>query len=498
MVRDALGRETVTRSAFYASPDLLAPGVTDFSVEAGFARRNYAIASFGYDGRPALSASWRRGISDRLTLQAHAETAGSLVLVGGGTIFTLGHVGLVSIAGAGSRTRSGTGALVDLGVESRLPSFTISLRTLRTFGDYQDLASWTAVLPPDLPGDRRIFGQPRELDQALISLPLPWSGGSFGASYVYSRREDERSRIVSLSFSQDLGRVSLFASAFRDFEQSGSTGIFLGLSLPLGHGVTATAGGSRSRGAYNGYVELSRQGNHQPGQLGWLVRGAAGERQEAEAILRYGTTFAQVEGGLLRTGGDTSAHLLVEGALTLVGGGVHASQRVDQSFALVEVGAPGVTILHENRPVGTSNRRGQLLVPNLAPFTGNRIALDPAGLPIDAEVASTSATVAPYDRVGVLVDFAVRTGANSALVAFVDPDGAPIELGARVEVEGQTESYVVGYDGEAYLSALAQENIVVVTTPDRARCRARFGYRPSAGGQVRIEAVRCEPLEARR
>ena len=59
VVRDALGRKTVSTAPFYASPQLLADGLTDFSAEIGFARRNYAIVSNDYDRRRSLPR--RRG-----------------------------------------------------------------------------------------------------------------------------------------------------------------------------------------------------------------------------------------------------------------------------------------------------------------------------------------------------------------------------------------------------------------------------------------------------
>src|SRR5690606_34488127 len=66
VVRDALGRETVSHSSFFASSDLLAPGLWDFSAEAGFARRFYGTQSHSYDNRFMGSATARYGLTDRL------------------------------------------------------------------------------------------------------------------------------------------------------------------------------------------------------------------------------------------------------------------------------------------------------------------------------------------------------------------------------------------------------------------------------------------------
>jgi outer membrane usher protein len=494
VLRDVLGRETVSTTAFYASPELLTRGLSDFSAEVGFARRNYATLSNDYDGRPTFTGSYRQGLSKGLTAVAHAEGAGGgLITLGGGATFTLANLALGSVAVSGSRTPGHSGALVDVSLESRMARLSVLLRTQRTFGDYEDLASWTAATTPNLPNERRLYGQPRELDQVSLSMPL-WSGASVGGSYVRLRRADDaRSRLVNLSFTQDLGRLALFASASRDFEVHASTSIFAGISLPLGHGVTASAGATQARGETSGYVEASRQGAQDPGNWGWSVRASEGQQQEAQAIVRYSASFARFEATGLYSDGQGSVTGLMEGAVSLVGGEVHVTPRIDNSFALVEVGAPDVAVMRENHKVGVTDRQGKLLVPDLAPFVTNRISIDPAGLPIDVRVDATETTTSPFSRVPSLVDLKVEQGRGTALVTLVDPQSKPIELGSTVKIEGKDQDFIVGYDGEAYLEDLDSETVLLVTTPDRATCRARFRFAGKPGEQTRIGPTVCEP-----
>lgn len=494
VLRDALGRETVSTTSFYASPELLAVGLTDFSAELGFARRNYATLSNDYDKRLAFSVSARRGITHRLTVLAHGEGAGGgFASLGGGAVFTLGTVALGSVAVSGSRTPAHLGGLIDLSLESRLPRLSILLRTQRTFGDYQDLASWTIATTPDLPSERRIYGQPREVDQASVSMPL-WKGSAAGVSYVRIRRADDaRARLLNLSFTQDLGRLAVFASAARDFEVRGSTAIFAGLSIPLGGGVTASGGATRTGGRTSSYVEASRQGAQAPGAFGWEVRASDGERREAHGILRYSGNFARFEAAGLYAGDGYSATGLMEGAVSLVGGEVHATHRLDDAFALVEVGAPGVTVLRENRAAGVTGKHGKLLVTGLAPFVANRIAIDPAALPVDARVEETETVTTPFNRVPSLVNFAVEAGRGAALAVLVDPQGKPIELGSTVRLQERDQEFVVGYDGETYLDDLDAHNVLIATTPEGEICRAEAPFKARAGEQVRIGPLVCLP-----
>jgi len=67
VVTDSTGRSTDTAVPFFAAPTLLAKGLTDFSADAGFARRNYGLLSADYDRRPLGSAIGRYGATQWLT-----------------------------------------------------------------------------------------------------------------------------------------------------------------------------------------------------------------------------------------------------------------------------------------------------------------------------------------------------------------------------------------------------------------------------------------------
>ncbi len=493
VVRDALGRETVSTAPFYASPQLLAEGLTDFSAEIGFARRSYAIVSNDYDRRLIVSASARRGVSSRSTLQGHAEAGAGLIQFGAGGVVTLRDQALLSVAGAMSRADGRTGGLVDIGFESRHPGFSILLRSMRTIGSYADLASRTASFGPVLAGDRRIFGAPREVDQFSLSLPIATTSASLGISLVNSKTAaGDRYRLASLSSTANVGRLSLFANAVADLSGNRSFGLFVGASLPLGRRASITTGATVSDGRVSGYAEMSRQGAHEPGSWGWSVRVADGRERAGHAILRHTTGFAQFEATGLYAGGTVSGTLQAEGAVALIGGDLHFARRLDQSFAVADAGASGVRVYRENRLVGTTGASGKLLVPDIAPFEPSAISIDPSSLPVDARVGATHAEAVAFTRVPALVAFGVARETDTALVEFVDGAGQLLPLGSVIARPGLPED-VVGYDGAAFLGALGARNDAVVTDPDGRRCRAHFAFAAQPGEQVRIRAD-CTPI----
>ena len=493
VVRDALGRKTVSTAPFYASPQLLADGLTDFSAEIGFARRNYAIVSNDYDRRLIASASARHGVTDRLTLQGHVELGAGLVQLGAGSVVTLRDQALLSLAGAISRSGEGTGGLIDIAIESRRPGISILLRSMRTLGHYADLASRTASFGPVLAGDRRIFGAPREIDQFSLSLPIATTSASIGVSLVNSKTASgDRYRLASLSSTANVGRLSLFANAVADLSGDRNFALFVGASLPFGRRASLTTGATVSDGRVSGYAEVSRQGAHEPGSWGWSVRVADGRERAGHAIVRHTTNFAQFEATGLYVGGNVSGTLQAEGAIALIGGDLYAARRLDQSFAVADAGASGVRVYRENRLVGTTGASGKLLVPDIAPFEPSAISIDPSSLPVDARINSTHAEAVAFTRVPAFVTFGIARETDTALVEFVDGDGRLLPLGSGIARPGLPED-VVGYDGVAFLGALRAQNEAIVTDPDGRRCRARFPFASQPGEQVRIRAV-CAPM----
>ena len=94
----------------------------------------------------------------------------------------------------------------------------------------------------------------------------------------------------------------------------------------------------------------------------------------------------------------------------------------------------------------------------------------------------------------VLVKFGQSTS-SAALVTFVGADGLPLPVGSVIELGQTSDTYIVGYDGQAYLSNLSPNNIASVTEPDGTRCRATFPYRRVAGTQVLIAAAPCVRIQ---
>lgn len=495
VVRDALGRETTSDTPFFASSNLLATGLADYSLEAGYARRFYGTESNDYSSDLVGSGTLRYGVDDWLTVETHAEGGGGLLNGGGGAAFGLGSYGVASLAGSASSYGDRTGFQLAGSVEMEFGDWRLYARSQHTFGDYDDIAAIT--FDPATPEERFRASPPRALNQIALSVPLNFDPSTLNLSFTNVETVDgDRSQLVGLSYSRQINnRVSFFASGFTDLADQGSFGIFAGLSVQLGKDIYGAGSVSSGSDGSAFTADIAKSAGTESGSLGWRLRNSEGTRTHRSATVTYRTETARFEAGAAQHGEHLQATGQVDGAIVFAGGDVFLSNRIDDAFAVVDTGAPGVDVLYENRPFGRSNGRGKLLLPNLRSYEPNRVTIDPTNLPVDAVVAETKSTTIPADRSGTVIRFDVETQAAAALVTLRDEGGSYVEIGSTGRVEDSGEEFFVGYDGQAFLTHLKAHNRVTISRPDGSPCIAEFGFRPKAGEQVTIPDVVCRATQ---
>ena len=520
VIRDLAGHETRSSTPFYASASLLAPGLSSWSVEGGLPRLSYGSTSDAYIELPLGSATLRRGIYDGLTVEAHAEGGAGVANGGVGAVMKTGTIGVAAAAISGSNGGGGTGVQAYVSYETRLLGIDISASSQRTFGTYDDLASATSRLQTieaaGLPNLNGLFAYipltalpssssfayaagiytsaraPIALDRITFSRPMPFDAkASLGASFVHLQdAAGNLSDIVTASYSRSLPyNASIFATVFRDLGTNKSTGVFAGLSMALGDSVSISTGISRGQGGTTATVEAAKSLGTEPGSVGWRVREAEGATTYREASAAYRSSYGTVQADVSQSVSSAAGSLELRGSITTMGGGVFLSNWIDDGFAVVSTGTPGVEVLNENRSAGVTDSKGMLLIPTLRSYQRNKITVDPANLPVDAEIATTREVVAPADRAGVLVKFDVRTDTAAALVTFVTKNGSFVPAGAAGRIAGGAE-FVVGYDGQAFIKNLAAANEAEIEFAG-GQCHANFPFTPRPGEQVQIPAIEC-------
>ncbi|WP_174976269.1 fimbria/pilus outer membrane usher protein [Burkholderia contaminans] len=480
VTRDALGRSVSTSIPLYIDTRLLAPGLASYSVEAGFLRRAYGITSFDYARTPAASGSLRYGISERLTVEAHAEATTGVYNAGAGVLARIGNGGVANASLAVSAQR-GAGAQVGLGYQYVTPRVSIDAQTLRAFGGYGDL------------GAREGIPVSSATDRVTVSFPF-LRAQTLSFSYLGLKYPGiDASRIGSIAYLVNLGMLtSLTVSAFQDFRQRDTRGFFASVSIGLGGNTSVSASAGRQNGESTYAVNASRPPDY-GGGFGWNVQaGTSAALRYGQGQVRYLGRAGEVTLLAQSFGGRGNASVDVTGALVLMDGRLMTARRIDDSFALVSTDTGRVPVLHQNRLIGETNRAGYLLVPDLNAYQNNRVAIDGATLPADARIADTTLDVVPQARSGVLAHFAVSRYSAASIILHA-PDGTPLPPGLEVRDVENGQRTIVGYDGLTFVDGLVDHNRLEISGNGHD-CAVAFAYRrPDDGTLPRIGPLTCSP-----
>lgn len=496
VLRDITGRETRVARSFFVTSELMRPGLVDYSVALGTPRLGIGTATDRYEGGYFGVGTMRFGATEWLTLEAHSEIGRNLRLGGVGATFRVGMSGTASASLAHSRSEIGSGSLAEVSTRLRFGRLRASGRVMRSWGDYADIARLTALTANASASSGHAPPEPLSaINQLSLALaPLQPGDGTSSLFYSDTRRiGGEREHSLGLSYTRQVfERSTLSLSAIATRGDSSNAMVSLGLHVPLGRnrssGTRIDNRSGRLRGA--SYVQSWPEG----GQEGWHWRAqVVGDTQsEVSARAQRRSQHGRLELAARHSNTSQSLRVGARGAVAIAGGGVFMADRIEDSFAVVNAGAPGIEVRHENRPVGLTGSTGRLLVPGLRSYQRNILSISPDSLPLDADIPRTREIVRPAQRSGVVLDFGIDPAPATALVELIDATGAPVAVGMPVVLSRTGERYLVGYDGLVFLRGLEARNELVVHFPDLSTCRASFDYARLPGTIPQIEGVLCE------
>jgi outer membrane usher protein len=477
---DALGRTTTIDVPLYGTRQLLAAGLSDASIDVGFVRENYGFSSFDYASRPMASASFRRGLTNALTLEAHAEGTSRLGNGGIGGVFQIGNAGIVNASVAASRADSKSGSQFGLGFEWTNGRYSVALDTLRTQGDFADVASFYGLAPP------------RVSDRAVAGYATA-NAGTFGVNYLRQQyRGEEGARYGGVYWSRSFGaRLSLNITANQNLDAANDRSVFVGVTVAIGERTSASTGIEHNGGRTSASVDVS---SPVPGDggFGWRAQGRSGVVSGGAAEASWLGSAGQISAGASSFREGTYGYADATGALVLMGGHAFAARHIDDAFAVVDAsGIADVPVHLENRVVGRTDENGVLLVTRLEAYQRNALSIDPMDLPADMRVERVDAVVTPADRAGALVRFGIAR-VRAAMLTVRDANGAPIALGSHAV---DHDDAVVGYDGALYLEGLDTHNAIDIETPT-GRCRVAFDVPTDTTGIPAIGPLTCHATEA--
>jgi outer membrane usher protein len=455
---------------------MLARGLHDYSLEAGFLRRSFGEKSNDY-GALMVSATDRYGLSDGVTAEAHVAATRDVQTAGLGAAVALGGIGMAEVRIAGSSTAVGTGEQVGMTFERRSRTSSVGVTAEFSSKNFMSVGL----------GDER--KPPAAVIQAFAGMPV--SFGSLGVSYILrDARTEPDAEYAAANASVRLGRLGNLVLAVRkSFVGDRDFGGEASLILPLGDRTSASAGAVLAQGGTS--VSAAVQRSLPAGEgFGYRLGVSQGAVDRVDGKLSFQTRFAAYDAEVTWVDGKSGARLSTAGAIGMVGGDVFASRRLDESFAVVRVGKyPNVRVYADNQLVGRTGKNGEIIVPRLRPFDRNGLSIDLADLPLDAEIASGEQTVRPANRNGVVVLFAARP-ALAAIVPFVLDDGSALPAGSTVSLTGRAGEWISAPGGDVYLTGLAADNAGTAIW-SLGRCEFRFSFTATGEAQPRLATAVC-------
>src|SRR5207248_3103985 len=173
--------------------------------------------------------------------------------------------------------------------------------------------------------------------------------------------------------------------------------------------------------------------------LGYVVQGESGASDHFGAQLQANAPFGHYEASFQRFGPDNAASASVSGSLVLAGDRLFLARPVQEGFAVLRVpGLGGVRGYLNNVEVGTTDSRGDLFVPNLLPYYGNRLSIRDGDVPMDYEVGRVEQLVASPYRGGAMVQFDVRRIQSVTGTIEVEGAGPPSYGELQMAIAGKS------------------------------------------------------------
>lgn len=473
---DSVGRQVSTAVPFYISNTLLKPGLFDYSLSLGQIREDYGIKNFSY-GKFASSADARFGINDWLTTEGRIELSDSVQQIGLGSVMKLKHWGVLSGSASQSWADQSSNQSNDKNLKGNQYTFGYSYNQKR-FG----------LSINHTQRDQNYYDLSRIQYSNLISANSnkSWvantyfateNTGTFGAAYIQTKTRDIENKLMNLSWApvlpSALHGATVSLSANRDFVEKDWSLAFQ-LSVPLSkQRSTASLGYSKQPNGDYGYMNYNKT-MPSSGGVGFDVSRRYNQNTDDfnQARVSYRNQYLNTDLGVSGYK-DFNYWFGLTGSVVLMSGDVFASNRLGQSFALIDTNkVADVPVHYENSLVGRSNANGFVFVPSVTPYYAAKYSINPINLPSNFNATQVENRIAAKLGSGVVVKFPIRQS-FAANVHLVQENGKPIPVGAVVHRLGYDSSYV-GMDGIAYLEDLKAENNISIQLSDQKLCKADF------------------------
>lgn len=494
VVRDAFGGRQEFGGSYYVTTSILARGLQQYQYAFGAERLRPFDTLWDYGGA-VFTGTHRVGLTDSVTLGGRVEMEPQLASTGPTLAARLGRFGALELSGGASRAAGRSGVAGSVAYEYIGGPGSISLAWRRASDGYETLTSRRSLTTPR----RELLASASTRVTSHVTVGAAWQAqDSRGVGVAGDVRRASLSSTIAIG-----RRLSMYVSAARSrLDGAWSTGGFASIGLHFGARTTASLSAQALNDVTTGGVDVQQSAPLGPG-FGYRVQatGLGPGAGLVDAELRAQARWAQVDLRQTVTDGARETWAQVNGSLVAIGGRVLAARPVQHGFALVRVpDVAGVRAYVSHQEMGRTDRRGDLLLPNLLPYYGNQISIADTDVPIDRTLTRRQLLLATPYRGGAIAEFPATREWRATGTLVVDGDPTRLRgqqaLDATLVVRtpgGVLESFV-GADGAFYVEGLAPGHYEARVTSGVLECAAAIDVPDSDAPVVQLGAVDCRSV----
>ncbi|WP_170207219.1 hypothetical protein [Roseinatronobacter monicus] len=459
-VTDENGNDAYVAVSAADNSRLLPEGAIEYQLQAGVARRTIGNTE-SYTNIPVFHGNLVFGLSDNLTTKFEGSFTQGYQNIGIGAYTIFGRGVIANADVSISRFKRNLAAAGRVSMGTRIANGNASLNVTYREKGYSDLGY--AVQFNEIQGLSTLAEAPSRFE-AYANYSTTWNDYRYSFTAASRSINGEMAHRANLNISgSPSDRMNVFASLRHDFSRN-DTSLRAGVSFKLGgRSVSSTVRRANDRTVST--ASIRQPLGREIGDVGYsamLSRSDSGIRGEARAQVR--TVAGTVEGSIAKRASYSEQRLRLTGSIGAGAGGLYYGQYVHDSFALVDTGRPNVRITRSGIHVGSSSVLGGVVVP-IGSFNRQRISHEPISGTFSE---MSSRTLAVYPNSGLALSMGVRE-ISGLTIRFVSTSGKPVSRGAKITVAGQSETSVVGVDGEAWVN-FATPGTRITVTEDRSAC----------------------------
>jgi outer membrane usher protein len=153
-------------------------------------------------------------------------------------------------------------------------------------------------------------------------------------------------------------------------------------------------------------------------------------------------------------------------------------------------GVEGVRGYLNNQEIGRTDSRGNLLIPSLQPYYGNRLRISDSDVPFDYRIGSTEQVIATSQRGGALVKFDVERVTDVKGLVQIDT-GGELTVPAFGEIGAAGRTSPIGAHGEFWLEHVGAGRHEASIEFAAGTCRFELTVPDGHKGMIDLGTVSC-------